>query len=517
MIKAYEDETNPFSANLGCLHSSDWSVDCQHLVAGLRLLLFRDGRMTPTATVSLESTESERQPCVREAVVQAKESVLPLPLTPFERYMVVDDRPGYPMTFAASLELRGAVSRRALELAVASLQTRHPLLGARLCGTTWQDSNQSFPKVQWSDRPLALSAFDQRQVDLTRDSPFRVEAYSACNRTHLLFSFHHAVCDGKGAAQIVGDVLAAYGNLTATTADRPRLLPTNVELLRQRGELQIPAPVAISRWKAMSGFCTEVWKLISRRPAPLQTTTTEVNEQDENRGMLIANLEKSVFRRFCHQAGTQGVTSNDLLIRDLFCTMKQWSELVRRSSSRRWLRMTVPVNLRSRRDLKMPAANILGYALLTRREGDCDDSGTFLKSLASDMRAVSKWGLGAMFLQAVRIIDRIPGGLYLATRLSRSFSTIVLSNMGDPTRRFRAIFPRDDQQRVIAGDLVLERIVMAPPVRPGTRLAIAVTNYGDITCFAAQYDHRHMATNEASRFLDLYTTRIANSGKGNCQ
>jgi hypothetical protein len=473
--------------------------------------------MTPPATTCADPTEVEVQDCASLEPVQIETEIFPLQLTPFERYMTVDDRPGYPMTCIAALELRGAVSREALEQAVANLRTRHPLIDARIQNSgrkaSWRAADQDFPHVEWCDTPPAPFAFDRQKIDLSRAAPFRIEAYSQGDRTRLLFSFHHAMCDGKGASQIIGDVLAAYGIATATSSDRPRMLPTQADLLSQRGELQLTLPAPLSRWQILRAFCAETWKFLSRRPSPLRTTSSASVEDDENQGMIAAGITQATFRRFAEQAASQDVTANDLLIRDLFCTMRSWHESAQRGSSRRWLRMTIPTSLRSRRDQKMPATNILGYALLTRREGECDCSEPFLQGLASDMRAVCKWGMGAMFLQAVRVVDLIPGGLFLTTRLSRSFSTIVLSNMGDPTRRFRAVFPRDERQRLVAGNLVLESITMAPPVRPGTRIAIVITNYGEAVTFGAQYDHSRMATDEARRFLDLYVSRVVKSSQ----
>jgi NRPS condensation-like uncharacterized protein len=473
--------------------------------------------MTPPATTIAIPAELKEQQWPAPQSAQVAADILPLRLTPFERYMTLDDRPNYPMTFAAALELRGAVSPEALQQAVASLGARHPLIEARLSQSgrksAWKASRRASVRVEWCDTPPEPLAFDRRKLDLSREAPLRVEAYSQGGRTRLLFSFHHAMCDGKGASQVIGDVLAAYGMATADTSQQPRLLPTQVDLLSQRGELQLTLPAPLTSWQIFQAFCAETWKFITRRPTPLRTTSVAEAQENANQGLLAVHISQETFRRFSQHATAQEATANDLLIRDLFCTMRSWHKEMRCNKSRRWLRMTIPTNLRSRRDQKMPAANILGYAFLTRREGECDSSDSFLQGLASEMRAICKWAMGAMFLQGVRVVDMIPGGLFLCTRLSRSFSTIVLSNVGDPTRRFRAVFPRDAQQRLVAGNLVLESISMAPPVRPGTRIAIAVTTYGETVTLGAQYDHTCMTTDEARRFLDLYVSHIEKSSQ----
>ncbi|NLF07741.1 MAG: hypothetical protein GX594_07145, partial [Pirellulaceae bacterium] len=42
-------------------------------------------------------------------------AIFPLPLTAFERYMLLDDSPGYPMVFALSARLSGEIDRRIFE------------------------------------------------------------------------------------------------------------------------------------------------------------------------------------------------------------------------------------------------------------------------------------------------------------------------------------------------------------------------------------------------------------------
>ena len=63
-------------------------------------------------------------------------SIFPLPLVAFERYMLADDRPEYPMTFTLTLRLAGTVDREAFEAAVDEALARHPLLVALVEGSS---------------------------------------------------------------------------------------------------------------------------------------------------------------------------------------------------------------------------------------------------------------------------------------------------------------------------------------------------------------------------------------------
>lgn len=45
-------------------------------------------------------------------------SVLPLPLVPFEEYLLLDDRPGYRMTFLVDQSFDGEIDRDAFDIGV---------------------------------------------------------------------------------------------------------------------------------------------------------------------------------------------------------------------------------------------------------------------------------------------------------------------------------------------------------------------------------------------------------------
>ncbi len=58
----------------------------------------------------------------------------PLPLTPFERYMLADDQPGYPMVAVMELQFGGRLDVDLLRAAFVPAIERHPLLVARIQG-----------------------------------------------------------------------------------------------------------------------------------------------------------------------------------------------------------------------------------------------------------------------------------------------------------------------------------------------------------------------------------------------
>lgn len=56
----------------------------------------------------------------------------PLCLTPFERYMMMDERAGYPMTFPLVWRVTGGIDRVQFEAAFQEALSWHPLLRGRV-------------------------------------------------------------------------------------------------------------------------------------------------------------------------------------------------------------------------------------------------------------------------------------------------------------------------------------------------------------------------------------------------
>ena len=142
--------------------------------------------------------------------------IFPLPLTPFEEYMLADDRPQWPMSFFLRLELRGQYDPAILTSALTAALARHPLLASLLAddgggGLQWVAGPGVPPPVSFARAGCELDFPEGRQIDLRRRIGVRVWVRSdGADEWTLWLQFHHACCDGLGAMQFVGDVLAAY-------------------------------------------------------------------------------------------------------------------------------------------------------------------------------------------------------------------------------------------------------------------------------------------------------------------
>ncbi len=469
--------------------------------------------------VSRETDKSKGSEQSYAAQLKRAAAVFPLPLTPFERYMLVDDRPDYPMTYAYVVDLHGVLDREAMESAILSALARHPLTCSKVREIGTQDCwvLGSLPQqpVTWHDVPPSRLPFAGQRVDPSAESCFRIDGFSTGESPYLVFSTHHAVTDGLGLLQIVGDAMAAYAAEKSVSERQPELVELDPSRLRNRGVYQVSIPHPVSAWTVVKSMIGEAWKMFSRQPALITARNGLKPSADVQRDYVVVTVDDQDLAPVRKLASQSGATLNDVLIRDLFQIMGEWTE-GQSARSGPWLRLAIPTSLRSRQDRATPATNILGYTFLTRHRSECKNSGDLLKGIVEEVNFVQRWAMGTMFSAAVAFVDRFPGMLSFVTRRRRRLVSAVLSNLGEVTRRMSAKLPRKNGQ-VVVGNLTLTNLTAAPPVRPGTSLALAITGCAGKLNFCAQYDSQVISESDVRVFLAKYVQQVLKTERGTSQ
>ena len=132
------------------------------------------------------------------------DDIFPLPMVAFERYMLADDRPEYPMTFVMALRLAGEVDRACMEESLREALLCHPLLRAvvddknarRPC---WVSAGENPVGFDWEQDTESLQCPEGGAIDLQSQPGLRAWARQGENCVELTFQFHHSCCDGIGA------------------------------------------------------------------------------------------------------------------------------------------------------------------------------------------------------------------------------------------------------------------------------------------------------------------------------
>ena len=413
-------------------------------------------------------------------------TLFPLPLTVFERYMLLDDRPEYPMTFPMEFEFQGEVERGALEAALDEALARHPLLSARMeeggrGGPCFVAGPEDRPRLAWETAggPLPFPAGEP--IDLTREAGSRFWLRQGDGCATLNTQFHHACCDGMGAFRFLGDLFAGYGQRTAGEGPRPEMAPWDLEALRTRDQFAFAPPEPVGLPRILWSTVVETTKWALRRPRPLAVPAASNGALAEPRpypDLAVHQFDEPQSRALRQQASQCGATVNDLLLRDLFLTMAEWNQEHGAGRKEGWLAINMPQNLRQRSDERMPAANKMGYVFLTRHTRQLDDADTLLQGIRTETELVKQWSAGLFFISGLQWSLKVPG---LCRRLMAGngcFATTVLSNLGDFGRRVPGRFPREGA-RLLIGNLRLDACRLAPPPRPLTHATLAVFTYAN--------------------------------------
>ena len=198
---------------------------------------------------------------------------------------------------------------------------------------------------------------------------------------------------------------------------------------------------------------------------------------------------------------------NDLLLTEMFMAMRDWNRQLTKGWRRQWLRIMMPTDLREKEEFLMPAANMTAYSFITRPDDACAMPKKLLRSIRDETLRIKYEKRGKLFIDAVMASKHIPGLLRFLLNRDRCLATLILSNVGDPTRRFLARFPRE-RGKILCGNLRLERIAGVPPLRRHSRATVSIVTYGRELAVHMRCDSNTMSRADARAFLGMYAARL---------
>jgi NRPS condensation-like uncharacterized protein len=433
-----------------------------------------------------------------------------LSLTPAEEFMFHDDRPAYPWSFFVRLRFSGCTDQAATEDAFRATVKRHPLTSATVVAGPgnslwWQSRPDVDPAVQWltsaTERPFPLAS----RLDLRSNIGVRLLGHASEDASKLYFQFHHACCDGKGAFQFVGDWLSEYARRTCSemsTACKVRSLDESRLKSRQRYGLSMAQRMA-ELPRQLLGL-SRTWRFLTQTAVPLVPGPEPLDpgtQPDRFPTALSHCFGKDQTAAILATAGEHRVTVNDLLISNLLIAFSAWRARHNIGSRHERLRLMIPVNMRTKYHDNMSAANVTSLVFVTRRGRDCSDAERLLRSVHQEMMVVKRGRLAGAFLRGLRIRRRLPGGLLAATRGQKCMVTTILTNLGPVLEDSR--LPRDDD-RIVAGNVVLQNADFLAPIRPLTQASFAVSTYAGRLGMNLQYDCRALSDEQARELFGVY-------------
>lgn len=435
-------------------------------------------------------------------------SLFPLPLTPFEHLFLLDDWPSYPVHFFCRLRFSGRLQQQPLQDALAIALARHPLLTAVVNLTNdrephWLPSPEPPPPVQWIEQELTPAFPPASHLDLCTRPGLHVAAVVGSSQSDLILQFHHAACDAVGALDFATDLLTAQANVLAGT-DRYRFKPLDPSRLRGRGALPLSG-WNLFRWGMRRlPRLRSLWRFFRRQPAPVIPHRPHLPETaprpsfPEGCVHHFTREESAALARIAHGSET---SLNGLLVRDLFLALAQ----VRQRNGLpddAWLRLMLPINMRTPADRRLPAANKVSTVFLDRCLAEGIEPDKLLGEINGLMEDIKHHDLGLAWLLGIRLSQQMPRAWARARRSRRRcLYSALLTNIGPALAA--SPLPRADR-RLLVGDLVLENVEFLPAARPLQCLGFAVSTYAGRMALGMRY-HSGVFTPETAReVLDDY-------------
>jgi hypothetical protein len=202
------------------------------------------------------------------------------------------------------------------------------------------------------------------------------------------------------------------------------------------------------------------------------------------------------------------VTPNDLLARDLFLALAEWRSRQNVRDNGQWLRMMVPMNLRTADDRLLPAADVVSSVFLDRRGPDFVDADQLLRGIHEEMDLIKRMELGLTFVFSLAVYRRLFGSLRKKVQADKCSVSCVFSNLGTP---FAHTPLPQDERRIVAGNVTLVDADFVAPIHPYSCVTFAIGLYAHQQTITLHYDPRPLSEEQATDLLETYLRRIQTS------
>ncbi|MDR1479695.1 MAG: hypothetical protein LBJ00_12240 [Planctomycetaceae bacterium] len=438
------------------------------------------------------------------------------PLTVFEKYMLFDDSLAYPMDSFRFLRFSGKFDVELFAESIESVVQFHPLLLSKIrydswSGYVWEEVHDPIfiRRISATVAPNLVPV--PERIDIFNESGLKIYIIDGSGNssdqkqnTSVLFQFHHTVSDGLGEMDLIADILTDYND--KINGKKPLVNPRNLDssLLKFRGSSGLTL-AKYFRYFVDTAFTTN--QLLLRFPSQLvPCVKSDLNVPDlDYYKFVTSELPPDVTVNYFSLAKKNKVTVNDLLIRDLFLTINGCRDDWGYSRRGAWLRVSMPMSLRTEFHERMPASNNVTMVFLDRRGGACSDTAKLLQEIGRETRWIKRAEQKHVLLLSLRICDLF-GGIKRMLRARDCRATVVLSNLG---RVFDSLpMSRRLDGCLEVGGAVLEEVDASPPIRFGTLISFSALTYAGKLRLILRYDAKNMTQNQAEQFLQSYTKQI---------
>ena len=421
---------------------------------------------------------------------------LELPSSVIERYLARSSH-GTGMVFEVWFVLDGALDVDRLRDAWRETLVEHPRMHSILVGRGRQQ--------RWRVGPINLASSFVIQASEAGETPApAVEVAKAAkvdcevsprsgvgakllltlaqpDRWDVRFLFHHACCDGVGAARMIDQLFRTYEK-------RQRSVGEAWNREGSRGQEQ---PHAASTSSATSSSTAipdlrNVLTTVRGRNIRLRQHGNPHSQADfgeTRRGTvcepfgdraLVLKVDPDVSARLRSKLRRQNVLLNDFAVAaTLHALAAVTSESARRS---RYLMVMNPVEMRQWAD-RRSSANHLGFAYVRRRHDELSSLADSIESVSRQLQDVRRLGYAAELASGIAMAEPIPGALRLVERIGWFTPTVSLTCLSSMRIGKRFGVPTEKPTPNL-GSAALHSLLATAPIQCGGELAITIGDTG---------------------------------------
>ncbi len=450
----------------------------------------------------------------RELPSAEAHDIFPLPLTPFEKYLIWDETALQPMTSFIELHFDSRLDLGQWKEALAEAVHRNPLLASQLVehrGELYWEYDPGYrPQLRNEEVDPPLRNGWPVPIDLKNECGCRYWYRNRQSRTRLLFQLHHACTDGMGLRRVLIDALVKYSKI--------RTLQGSEQVIG-RGWREPDIDRLPDRFDFSNAFRGPPTKPLSftqrlqnahyfhfQPPESLKGNSTASEGTigaDAAEPLRHIVIDREVSQLIMERATSQNLAINELALALLFQTCARWNSDRGLSNPRGRVRLLMPFDLRSRVDLRMPATNRLSFSFLGRTRAACMNWEALLEGVQSELKSIRESQLPMDFLNGISAAVHYPRSMHWILRNSNRMATSVLTYTGDVLRGTQKLFQVEGDHRLI-GDAKLKNTLVAPPVRRNTNVSLGLcVNWGQL-CISAAWNRESFTAQNCEAFLADY-------------
>ncbi len=446
----------------------------------------------------------ESKSCTADAI-----QVFPLPLAPFEAYMLTDHRHDYPMHFYFRMELKGHLRPEYFKQALTESIQRHPLLRAKARqrfgrASVWEPSDGICIRPCRQGFADLSQVLEAPHIDVTAESGLRTWLFAEPSNTELLFQFHHSCCDGLGALIFLEDLLVTYHRISVGEKATDTFVRSHG--LKSRGMIPLTAVQAVRKIPLdMKDF----FRILLRRPA-IATLAEKPEEHNADRRLsafLSHQFSPGELAGLLAEAKAQSSTLNNILMKDVYRAIDLWM-CEAGGTAHRWIRMGVPASTRVHSSVEKTCCNHVTIMFLDQHSSDIRTSNSLLHQITQLTRFHRESNVWYSMLQLLQALAAVPPLLRLYLRTNRRMCTTIASNVG---RAFESCaLPRKEGQLVI-GDMLLTSLSFLSPLRPGTEVSFGCVTYGNALSLSMHYKPHRVGEKQARQLMEIVVNNLRTS------